>query len=75
MEQISDLAGEIWISSEIHTHTSAGRRPRGDSVVIWVNNPHKTVEAWGAGGVRSVLPARGQMESAPNGGSQPQTHI
>lgn len=34
MEQISDLAEEMWISSEIYTHISAERWPRGDSVVL-----------------------------------------
>lgn len=48
MEQISDLAGEMWISLEIHTRVSEGSRPRGDWVaLIWVNNPRQTVEGWG----------------------------
>lgn len=60
----------------IHTHF-CGKAAKGrlSYAVIWVNNPRKTVEGWGVSGVRSGLPAQGQMESPPNGGSQPQTPI
>lgn len=34
MEQISDVAGEIGVSSETHTHISAGRQPRGDPAAL-----------------------------------------
>lgn len=76
MEQISDLTGEIWVSSEMDTHISAGGQQRGASVVLWSGKttPAKPLRVWGQG-VQSELPAQGQMESASHGGSQRQACV
>lgn len=80
MEQISDRTGEIWGSSEMgapHFFFFCGEGSPGvtRSPVVWVHGPPENQSRVGGQEVGSPLPAQGQMESAPNGGSRLQTRI